>query len=165
MAEETLPKWKGKAMAVLKRSTPDQIWPFLEEFCNLDRLLPDIHTCYRVEGSPGQPGLVRHCIGKFGWVNEKLLTIDPTNWSLSYQVLENNFGLNNYVATLKVLPTAKLGDDGKPAGCEIEWSFITDPVQGMKLEDFVSYIDNGLQFMANKMEDALNAQMQRFGMS
>ncbi|XVE97592.1 hypothetical protein REPUB_Repub03eG0032700 [Reevesia pubescens] len=68
MAEEKQPKWEGKATAAkLKGSKAEQIWPFLEEFCNLDKLFPDVDTCYRVEGIPGQPGLVRYYAGKLGW--------------------------------------------------------------------------------------------------
>ncbi|OMO96211.1 Polyketide cyclase/dehydrase [Corchorus capsularis] len=159
MAEGTEAKWQGKATAELKRSTGEQIWPLLEEFCNLDKFFPSVDTCYRVEGNPGQPGLVRHCKGPGGWCNEKLLTIDSTNFCLSYEALENNVGLKNYVATLKVLPVLEGHEDGKPgaaAGCKIELSFVSDPVQlqGMKLEGFVSYIDDCVQFMAKKLEDA-----------
>ncbi|OMO86671.1 Polyketide cyclase/dehydrase [Corchorus olitorius] len=154
MAEGREQKWQGKATAELKRATGEQIWPLLEEFCNLDQLFPSVDTCYRVEGDPGQPGLVRHCKGPGGWCNEKLLTLDSANFCLTYQALENNVGLNNYVATLKVLPVF---DDGKPAaaGCKIELSFVSDPVQlqGMKLEGFISYIDDCVQFMAKKLED------------
>ncbi|XVF35411.1 hypothetical protein REPUB_Repub18cG0143200 [Reevesia pubescens] len=153
MADETQPKWEGKATVELKGSTSEQIWPFLEEFCNIDELFPVVDTCYRVEGTPRQPGLVRHCEGKLGWAKEKLLTIDPTNRSLSYEVLENNVGLKYYVATLKVLPIME--DDGKSAGCKIEWSFIADPCEGLRSEDLVSHIDYCLQFMAKKMEDAV----------
>ena len=152
MAEETEPKWAGKATVELKGSMAEQIWPFLEEFCNLDKLFPTVDTCYRVEGTPGQPGLVRHCEGKIGWANEKLLTIDPINCSLSYEILENSIGLKNYVATLKVFP---MEGDGKPAGCKMEWSFIADPGEGLGLEDLVSHFDYGLHFMAKKMEDAV----------
>ncbi|XWS72516.1 hypothetical protein CRYUN_Cryun02cG0046600 [Craigia yunnanensis] len=152
MAEQTEPKWEGKVTAELKDSTAELIWPFLEDFCNIDKFFPNLHTCYRAEGTPGQPGLVRHCETDVGWANEKLLTIDPTNRSLSYEILENNIGLKNYVATLKVFP---MEGDGKPAGCKIEWSFIADPGEGWGLKDLVSYVDYCLQFMAKKMEDAI----------
>ncbi|WRX34506.1 Polyketide cyclase/dehydrase - like 10 [Theobroma cacao] len=156
MAEETQPKWEGRATAELKGSTAEQIWPFLEDFCNIDKFYPNLDKCYRVEGTPGQPGLVRHCATKIGWANEKLLTIDRTNRCLNYEVLENTAGFKNYVATLKVLPTE---GDGEPAGCKIEWSFIADPFEGWRLEDLVSHRDYCLQFMAKKMEDAIKAQI------
>ncbi|XVF35424.1 hypothetical protein REPUB_Repub18cG0144500 [Reevesia pubescens] len=113
MAKEKLQKWEGKVMVELKGFTREQIWSFLEDFYNLDKIFPNIDTCYRVKGTPGEPGLVRYYEGKsalanekhgkLAWANEKLLTIDPTNHSLSYEVLENIVGMKNYVATLKVL--------------------------------------------------------------
>ncbi|OMO96209.1 Polyketide cyclase/dehydrase [Corchorus capsularis] len=155
MAQGTEPKWQGKATAELKGTTGEQIWPFLEEFCNLDKFFPGVDKCYRIEGSPGQPGLVRHCEdGAGGWCNEKLLAIDPTNLCLSYQVVENTVGLKNYVATLKVLPVFEDGKPAAAAGCKIELSFVSAPVQGFKLEGFVSYVDGCVQFMAKKLEDA-----------
>lgn len=167
MAEQTVPKWEGKATVELRDSTAEQIWPFLEEFCNLDKLFPSVDSCYRVEGTPGKPGLVRHCEGKLGWAKEKLLTIDPTNRLLSYEIVENSVGFNKYVATFKVLPIVlplqeeEDGGGSKPVGgCRIEWSFIADPVEGMgSLKDFVSYTDYTLQFMAKKMEDAIKDQI------
>ena len=47
-----------------------------------------------------------------------------------------------------------INDDGKN-GCKIEWSFVCDPIEGLKFEDFLPYIETGLQSMAKKMEDAL----------
>ncbi|KAE8678709.1 hypothetical protein F3Y22_tig00111402pilonHSYRG00138 [Hibiscus syriacus] len=151
MADETKSRWEGKVTAELKASTADEIWPFIAEFCNLDKFFPTVDTCYRKEGTPGQPGLVRYCEGKSGWVNEKLLTIDPINHSLSYEILENNMGFKNYVATFKLLPV-----EGN--GCKIEWSFISDPIEGLRLEDLVSLIDDTLQFMGKKMEEAALGQ-------
>ncbi|KAL4340538.1 hypothetical protein GQ457_08G003880 [Hibiscus cannabinus] len=151
MADEAKLKWEGKATAELKASTVEQIWPFIAEFCNLEKFFPTVHTCYRKEGTPGQPGLVRYCESKDGWADEKLLSIDPINHSMSYEVMENNLGFINYIATLDVLPTE--GD-----GCKIEWSFVSDPIEGMKLEDLVSYIDDCLHFMAKKMEEAAHGK-------
>ncbi|OMO86670.1 Polyketide cyclase/dehydrase [Corchorus olitorius] len=166
MAEESRAKWEGKATAELQGSEAEQIWALLADFCNIDKFFPNMDICERVEGSPGQPGLVRHCVSQDKWANEKLLTIDPTNMCLSYAVLENNLGLNNYVATLKVLPTLQGDhhDAAKPApaaGCKIEWSFVVDPFEfdDWKFQDLLSFIDYCLQFMANKMEEyAINTQ-------
>ncbi|KAK8649953.1 hypothetical protein V6N13_139606 [Hibiscus sabdariffa] len=144
-------RWESKATAELKASTVEQIWPFIAEFCNLEKFFPAVHTCYRKEGTPGQPGLVHYCESKDGWADEKLLSIDPINHSISYEVMENNLGFRNYVATLDVLPT-------EGGGCKIEWSFVSDPIEGMKLEDLVSYIDDCLHFMAKKMEEAAQGQ-------
>ncbi|KAL3746776.1 hypothetical protein ACJRO7_015676 [Eucalyptus globulus] len=163
MAEETLPRWEGKAIAELKEPTPDQVWPFLADFCNIHKLLPTIDTCHRVDGVPGQPGLVRYCASttfnndsdpsKLKWANERLLMIHPSDKCVSYEVLDNNVGFKNYVATVRVMPMED--GDGKTNGCIIEWSFVSDPVEGWGLQDLCSYIDFCLQSMAKKIESAI----------
>ncbi|XP_048133949.1 lachrymatory-factor synthase-like [Rhodamnia argentea] len=164
MAEETQPRWEGKAIAELKGPTPDQVWPFLADFCNLHKLLPSIDTCRQVEGVPGQPGLVRYCAStaasgddsdpsKIKWANERLLVMDPSNKCFSYEVLDNNVGFKNYAATVRVMPNSD--GDGKMGGCMIEWSFVSDPVEGWELQDLSSYVDFCLQSMAKKIASAI----------
>ncbi|KAI6680013.1 hypothetical protein NL676_033894 [Syzygium grande] len=164
MAEETQPKWEGKAIAELKGPTPHQVWPFLEDFCNLHKLLPSLDKCHRVEGVPGQPGLVRYCASaslgggdsdpsKVKWANERLLMMDPSDKCFTYEVLDNNMGLKSYVSTIRVVP---MNDgDAKMAGCMIEWSFVADPIEGWGPQDLSSYIDFCLQSMAKKIESAI----------
>ncbi|CAK7353146.1 unnamed protein product [Dovyalis caffra] len=111
-----------------------------------------------------QPGLVRYCASstplasngsheehKISWVKEKLLTIDPIERCISYEITENNIGFNSYVATTNVLP---INGDGQN-GCKIEWSFFVDPIEGWGFGDLNSCIGNCLQFMAQKMEQAV----------
>lgn len=168
MAEGTQSKWEGKSTAELKSARPDQIWPFLEDFCSLHNWMPNIDTCYRVDGVQGQPGLIRYCASvvpapspdnpdqtTIKWVNEKLLTIDPINHCFTYEVLDNNIDFNSYVATIKLLPIDGGSSSSGGAGCRIEWSFVCDPIQGWRLEDLASYIDSSLQFMAKKMENTV----------
>ncbi|XP_056162364.1 lachrymatory-factor synthase-like [Syzygium oleosum] len=163
MAEETRSRWEGKASAELKGPTPDQVWPFLEDFCNLHKLLPLVDTCHRVEGIPAQLGLVRYCnsttfgndsdLLKLKWANERLLMMDPSEKCFSYEVLDNNDGFKNYVATIRVMPMKD--GDGKMGGCMIESSFVSDPVEGWGLQELCSYIDFFLQSMAKKIESAI----------
>ncbi|KAL5850500.1 hypothetical protein ACOSQ4_008513 [Xanthoceras sorbifolium] len=170
MAEETQPKWEGKASVEIASLKAEQVWSFLADFCNLHKWFPTIDTCYQVEGVAGQPGLIRYCGsttqtssssegGKDGddqkssstttkWAKEKLLMIDPIQRCFSYEVLDNNIGFKSYVGTFKVLPT-------NGGGCVIEWSFVADPVEGLRLEDMAAFGDYCLQFMAKKMEDVL----------
>ncbi|KAJ6914964.1 hypothetical protein NC651_017062 [Populus alba x Populus x berolinensis] len=167
MTEETQGKWEGKATVELRGPTADQVWPCLEDFCNLQKWLPRVDTCYRVEGELGQPGLVRCCHfskvpsegshedeeNKVIWAKEKLIMINPSERCLSYEILENNAGFKSYVATMKALPINDGDGDGDGQhGCKIEWSFIADPIEGWPLEDFNSYINSSLQFMGKKME-------------
>ncbi|KAF5202106.1 Lachrymatory-factor synthase [Thalictrum thalictroides] len=162
MAEESQQKWQAKLSAKLTGSTADQIWPLLEDYCNIHKWLQVLDTCYHIEGSPdpGQPGCIRYCSGpvisveKDGdtiiWANEKLLIMDPVERYLSYEINESNMGFDNYVATIKVIPE----DNGNKKGCEIEWSFVANPIKGVTLENFVSYMRSILDTMAKRMEEA-----------
>ncbi|CAI8599876.1 unnamed protein product [Vicia faba] len=170
MGEESKSLWEGKLTVELTSVAAEQAWPALEDFCNLHKWIP-INTCYHVEGVQGQPGLVRYCSSTVKavvedeadgaddavesettvkWAKEKLLMMDPVRRCLSYEVGENNMGFESYVATLKVIP---VGGDGESVGCLIEWGFVCDPVEGWSLEDFESYIQYCLQFMAKKIQD------------
>ncbi|KAJ4841187.1 hypothetical protein Tsubulata_040547, partial [Turnera subulata] len=169
MAEETQPKWQGKAIVELKGSTADQIWPLVADFCGLRKWFPKLHTSDRVEGEVGQPGLVRYCVfspqpsadggedGKVMWAKEKLVMINPVERCLSYEIIDSNVGMKSYVATWKVFPLT--GDDAPtlPAagGCKIEWSFVSDPGEGWTLDGLTSYITTLLQFAGKKMEEAV----------
>ncbi|PQQ02017.1 hypothetical protein Pyn_05745 [Prunus yedoensis var. nudiflora] len=42
------------------------------------------------------------------------------------------------------------GHDGNHHRCKIEWLFVSDPVEGWRLEDFISYLHSCLQLIANK---------------
>jgi hypothetical protein len=165
-AETGSKKWEGKVSAGLPiPTTAAQVWPFLEDFCNLHKWLPSVDTCYQVDGISGQPGMIRYCAATITvsstssgrdekmikWAKEKLLTIDPIKRCLSYEILDNNIGLKSYVATMIVLP---IDGDGIH-GCKIEWSFVSDPIEGWRLEDWVSFLEPSLRSMAKNIQDAL----------
>ncbi|KAL8259552.1 hypothetical protein R6Q59_027505 [Mikania micrantha] len=157
--------WEGKATAELKSTTAEQVWPLLEDFCNFHKWLPTIDTCHHVQGAHGEPGLVRYCAtivpsaspsandagpastDVVKWCHEKLLSIDPVQRCLSYEIGENNLGFTGYVSEMKVVET-----DG---GCRVEWRFEADPVDGMRLEDLCGYIESSLNAMAERMEKEL----------
>lgn len=149
-------KWEGKASAELKGSSAEQVWPPLADFCSLHKCFPTVATCYQVDGFPGQPGLIRYCatapIGNdeatIQWAKEKLLSIDPIQRRLSYEIIESNLGFKSYVAVMQVVPSN--GGDGS-IGCRIEWSFVCDPIEGWGLDDFLSYLDSSLQLIAEKI--------------
>ncbi|KAL3844196.1 hypothetical protein ACJIZ3_001599 [Penstemon smallii] len=159
---ENKPKWEGKIAAKVEKTTPQQAWTLLEDFCNIHKWLPSIDTCHKVEGVEGRAGLVRYCASTYSggdggdvvvkWCNEKLIEVDPINKCLSYEVLENNMGLKFYKSTMEVKPTEG-GDDVH--GCLIEWSFLADPVEGFSFEDLIGYLDLSLQGMVHKMEKTI----------
>lgn len=158
MAEKSEPKWEDKVSMKFRSITSEQVWTVLQDFCNLNKWIP-LETCYKIEGVDNQPGLIRYCSSTvkafddsettIKWAKEKLINIDAINRSLSYEIIDNNMGFKSYVATLKVFPT---NNEDVDEGCVIEWGFVCDPVEGLTLQDFNSYIQYCLQFMAKKIE-------------
>ncbi|KAK9068382.1 hypothetical protein SSX86_012495 [Deinandra increscens subsp. villosa] len=168
MAEEPKsPKLEGKATAKLTHTTPQQLWPLLEDFCNFHKWLPTLDTCHHVQGLHGQPGLIRYCATVIQpsstdgavqaptvkWCHEKLLAIDPVQRFLRYEIGENNLGFTSYVSEMKVVESG-----GGGGGCMVEWSFTADPVEGLRSEDLCGYIQSALEGMVERMEKELQAQ-------
>lgn len=156
--EQHQPKWEGKACAELAGPKAEQVWPLLEDFFGLDKWFPTLTTCLPVEGVSSQPGCVRYCAGfktpvdnngELNWTKQKLLSIDPSEMTFSYSIIDGNVGFNGYVATVKVL--------AKEHGCNIEWKYEVEPVKGWTLEDLDFFIGSGLQVMAKRMVEALQA--------
>ncbi|KAJ4953936.1 hypothetical protein NE237_030768 [Protea cynaroides] len=156
-------KWKGKAYAELNRATVEQVWTLLEDFFSIHKWLPGIDTCQPVEGVLGQSGCIRYCANTAvseseekkittKWVKEKLLFIDPVERCFSYEVIENNIGMNSYIATVKLVQLSQAAID---EGCQIQWSFVSDPIEDLTFEAFFSHIQSIAQGMAQRMEDAL----------
>ncbi|KAL3500610.1 hypothetical protein ACH5RR_039703 [Cinchona calisaya] len=154
-------KWEGKAIGRLKNGIKaESVWPLLEDFCSIHKWLPTINTCYQVEGVYGQPGLVRYCgkeiknnsVMTSQWCHEKLIAMDPVVRCLSYEVLENNMGFKSYIATIKL---ATISSDADENGCQIEWSFLADPVEGLSCEVLLSYLKLALKGMVKNVERAL----------
>lgn len=166
MAEEAQAKlWEGKVCAKLRGPKAETIWSFLEDFCSLDKWLPVLDTCYKVEGVDGQPGLVRYCGTTITspsnepitlWCHEKLVEIDEIQRMLSYEIIDNNMGMKMYKATISVVPLSMEGGDDE-SGCEIKWSFVAEPLESSKFEDFQSYIKSSVHGMAQTMEKALQS--------
>ncbi|XP_050365728.1 lachrymatory-factor synthase-like [Argentina anserina] len=145
-------KWEGKTLVELKTLPPQQVWPFLADFFNLQKIVTDLETCYQVEGVPGQPGLIRYCAFQSTdddqtnglWGKEKLISMDPIKRCLSYEIIESNMGFGWYVGTMQVIP---MNND---EGCIIEWSFVCDPIERMSSKDILFFI----QKMAKNIEEA-----------
>ncbi|GMQ03477.1 hypothetical protein CsSME_00049261 [Camellia sinensis var. sinensis] len=158
-------KWEGKASANLVGSTPQEVWPHLADFFNLTKYLPSIDTCYKIEGEDGKPGLIRYCSSTITsssggsdevvikWCHEKLLEIDPSKWYFNYEALDNNMGIRSYFSTIKILPI----DGGEEDGCEIEWSYSADPIEGFTFDSFLAYIDTSIHTMAENIGKAIQS--------
>lgn len=154
-------KWEGKAVAGIREAKAEQVWSCLEDFCNLKKWFPYIDTCRRLEGVPGQPGLIRYLAStrtlssektsEVRWVKERLIMMDPIGKCFSYELVDNNVGFKSFWATIKVF-------EGGESGCVVEWWFEAEPIDGWRRDDLVSYIDNRLQFMARNIQLELRIQ-------
>ncbi|GMQ06393.1 hypothetical protein CsSME_00051009 [Camellia sinensis var. sinensis] len=164
LVHEKKPKWEGKACAELQGSKAEQVWPLLEDFFGLNKWFPTLTTCLPIEGISGQPGCVRYCSGFrtpvnsgdeiVNWTKQKLLSIDPKNMTFSYSIVDGNVGFNSYVSTVKVVPRGE-------QGCDIEWRYEVEPVQGWQPQDLDCFIGSGLQVMAQRMEEAILATIEK----
>ncbi|KAJ4951575.1 hypothetical protein NE237_028407 [Protea cynaroides] len=168
---ETKAKWEGKVSVCLKGATAEQVWPLLEDFFNLHKVFPTLATCYGVEGVSGKSGCVRYCAGfsipstggdgdmpvTVSWSKERLVAIDPSEWTMSYEMIDSNIGFTSYLSTIRVFP----GNIGN-GSTKIEWSFVVDPVEGWKLEDLISKYESGLQRMAERIDDTISQSTPAF---
>ncbi|CAN8327092.1 unnamed protein product [Cochlearia groenlandica] len=159
MVSETVSfKWESKHTAKVNGVTADQAWSIVSDFCNIHKWFPTVDTCHRVEGTDGKPGLVRYCASTneeeetTKWAKERVVKMDKIERCLCYEILENNVGFRSYVATVKV---NEMNGGDETDGCCIEWSFVSDPVDGWKKEDLESYVEFCLNHMVNKMETNL----------
>ncbi|KAK1425984.1 hypothetical protein QVD17_14651 [Tagetes erecta] len=154
-------KWEGKSSIEVKSVSAEQIWGLLEDFCSFHKWVPglDSEKCGYVEGAYGEPGLIRLSVftqqssstlanndTDTKWCNEKLLSMDRTQRTLSYKITENNLGFRSYVGNMKVMDI-----DG---GCKIEWWFVADPVEGiMRLEDLRGFLESNVKALAEGMRN------------
>ncbi|XP_068641978.1 lachrymatory-factor synthase-like [Aristolochia californica] len=152
-------KWEGRSSSQLRGASPDKVWSLLEDFISVHKWLSTVDTCYLVQGERSKIGCVRYCGGvgipsadgaTVAWATEKLTAIDPVQRTLSYEIVDNNLGLAEYAARLKVLPDFE-------GSCTIEWSFVCDPADTLSEDQFKSFIDLSVQTMAKRMEAELQA--------
>ncbi|KAK7245443.1 hypothetical protein RIF29_40289 [Crotalaria pallida] len=154
-------KWKGKATTEVIGCKADQVWLLLEDFFGLDKWFPTLSTCLPVQGISGQPGCVRFCAGfktpvdghdkqTMNWTKQKLLSIDPTNRTFTYSIIDGNVGFYSYVSIWKVLPKEDASDS-----CVIEWLYEVEPVEGWRLEDLDFFTASGLKVVGERIQVAL----------
>jgi hypothetical protein len=109
----------------------DRVWALLRDFDGLPRWHPAIAES-RIE--QGQPADKVGCIRNFtlqdgGRIREQLLALSDYDYSVTYSILESPMGVENYIATLKLVPVT----DGER--CFAEWTaeFDCDPSRETEL--------------------------------
>jgi hypothetical protein len=85
----------------------EKVWAKVRDFNNLPEWHPKFSRSHIEEGLPSdQIGCVRNfdITGGGGTIREKLLTLSDLDHTLTYCILTSPLPVENYVATLKLLP-------------------------------------------------------------
>ncbi|XVF35410.1 hypothetical protein REPUB_Repub18cG0143100 [Reevesia pubescens] len=175
MEPKSQSKWEAKVSATLTKASADRTWAIYTDFFNFHKWYPGLPSCHGIHGNNGELGCIRFSSGfsisskgsstgdddkgSEKWSKERLIAIDHSKRSLSYEMVDSNIGFNSYVATVKIVP----GDDDHDHhqnGCVIEWSFTVDPVEGWQLDDMKKIYEVGLQGLAKRIDqDAIISQV------
>ncbi|KAG0492177.1 hypothetical protein HPP92_005575 [Vanilla planifolia] len=135
-------KWVGRASIDIPAATAEETWSVTGDFCAA-HVWMQLDACRKVEGQESEPGCIRFCSSGLNWAKERLVEFDPVGRSYKYEVMENNMGFGQYLATFMVLSAEK--------GCRIEWSFEADPVENWTLDGLVSYLQANLEALRRKI--------------
>ncbi len=130
----------------------DRIWQTVRDFNALPDWVPAVRES-RIEG--GQPSDQVGCVRAFrledgGFLRERLLALSDYDYSVTYAILESPMGVQNYIATLKLMPVT----DGGRTFAEWTAEFDCDPAAEA---DLVANIGNGV------FQAAFDALKVRFG--
>ncbi|KAF0928183.1 hypothetical protein E2562_038098 [Oryza meyeriana var. granulata] len=154
-------EWTGRVTAAVPAATADEAWALLSDFSAFHRWHPRVAKCRRVSGSPRSPGCVRYCEGvprageegiAADWAHETLLEHDATGRMLRYEMNDNNMGFGTFFATLSVVAA------GAGGGCELRWEFECEPVGGTAKEALAARLQDGLDGMACRVQEALSSR-------
>jgi hypothetical protein len=100
---------KPYASAVLPVSA-DLVWEAIRDFAGIAGWHPDISSADLEGGAGDQVGTVRRLTGPGGEVfRERLLALDDTARSYTYEFLESPFPVRSYEATMRVTPVTDTG--------------------------------------------------------
>ena len=130
----------------------DRIWQTVRDFNALPDWVPAVRES-RIEG--GQPSDQVGCVRAFrledgGFLRERLLALSDYDYSVTYSILESPMGVENYIATLKLVPVT----DGGRTFAEWTAEFDCEPAAEAEL---VANIGN------NVFQAAFDALKVRFG--
>ncbi|GII03416.1 SRPBCC family protein [Planobispora takensis] len=94
----------------------DKVWDYLRDFANLAEWLPGVTSCEIEGGGAAEPGAIRRAQAGDSLFRERLLTLDDTSRSATYEIIECPLPVSNYRATYRVAPVT---DSGRSF---VEWS-------------------------------------------
>ncbi|MEZ5669111.1 MAG: SRPBCC family protein [Alphaproteobacteria bacterium] len=114
---------------------PEDVWALVRDFNALPKWHPAIARSRIEDGKASdQVGCVRNFTLKDGGViREQLLTLSDAEFTCTYAILESPMGVENYVATLRLVPIT----DGDRSYVEWTAEFDAPPGQDEALEELI----------------------------
>ncbi|MGF1624764.1 MAG: SRPBCC family protein [Alphaproteobacteria bacterium] len=114
---------------------PDQVWELIRDFNGLPKWLPVIADSRIEDGKPAdQVGCIRNfSLNDGSRIRERLLTLSDVEFTCTYSILESPMAVENYVATLRLVPIT----DGDRSYIEWTAEFDAEEDEEEALEDFV----------------------------
>jgi hypothetical protein len=112
-----------------------QVWGIVRDFNGLANWTPFVAESRIEQGQPADKiGCVRNFMLKDGGrIRERLLALSDYDFTMVYSILESPMGVENYIATLRLIPIT----DGDR--CFAEWSAEFDCAPGRE-QELVSHI-------------------------
>lgn len=111
----------------------ERVWEVIRDFNALPRWHPGIAES-RIEGDlpSDKVGCVRNfTLHDGGRIRERLLALSDWDFSCTYSILESPMGVEDYVATLKLIPVT----DGDRTFAEWSAEFVCAPARERELAD------------------------------
>lgn len=113
----------------------DRVWQAIRDFNALPDWVPAVRES-RIEG--GQPSDRVGCVRAFrledgGFLRERLLALSDYDYSVSYSILESPMAVEDYIATLKLVPVT----DGERTFAEWTAEFDCDPAAEAELVEAI----------------------------
>lgn len=105
---------------------PEEVWELIRDFNGLPKWHPDIVESGIEDGKAAdQVGCIRNfALSDGDRIREQLLTLSDVEFTCTYSILESPMGVENYVATLRLVPIT----DGQRS--YIEWTAEFDAPEG-----------------------------------
>ncbi|GLJ30582.1 hypothetical protein SUGI_0605590 [Cryptomeria japonica] len=153
-------KWEG-SLEIPVAAHLERVWEIGSDFFGIKRWYSMLEICEWVEGTPEQgPGSMRYCASSppegLVWAKEKLISLDSSTHSFTYQITEGNFlGMKGYQGTFRVVE-----DQEQQGKCLVKWNFEVEPVQGYNQQDFMAIIISFIRGITKTLEEVASASLE-----
>lgn len=150
--------WEGIARIYIRNLTADQVWPFVEDYCNIHKVFP-VTVSFCVGGVSLQPGQRRYLASvvppsngnssgtTIRWEEQSLVEMNSIKRVMKFEFINNNENVKMFEATMHV---AK-----RHQGCELTWKYKTTPTVGYTNQVLLAELNGRLLTASVNMEQAV----------